>query len=73
MTITSYVGVPEPCVNVETPEELYEALDLLHTQVMDNLNEDDALLRILSEAMDKVQDVIDSRAIDTETERGIGP
>lgn len=61
MPIESYVGVPFPCINVETVEELYEALDLLHTQVMDNLGEDMALLTILSDAMDRVQAVTEGR------------
>jgi hypothetical protein len=61
MSIEGYVGIDAPCINVETVEELYEAVDLLHTQVMDNLDEDKALLKILSETMDRIQDEIDKR------------
>ena len=60
MGITYYAGVPAPCINVKNAEDLYQALDLLHTQVMDNLDEDTALLQILSDAMDRVQAVIDA-------------
>lgn len=61
MSIESYVGVEAPCINVESASELYEALDLLHTQVMDNLNEDMELLAILEQAMERVQAIIDAR------------
>lgn len=62
MSINYYVGISAPCIEVESAQELYDALDLLHTQVMDNLNEHPALLKILSEAMDKAQDIIDQEA-----------
>lgn len=58
MAIETYVGIDAPCISVENAEELYEALDLLHTQIMDTCC-DDALLRILSDAMDRVQVVVD--------------
>lgn len=51
MPIIYYSGVPEPAVNVKTPEELLEAVDLLHTQVMDNIGEDSPLLAILEKCM----------------------
>lgn len=51
----------EPSINIESADELYEALDLLHTQVMDNLREEKTLLNILSEAMDRVQAFIDAQ------------
>ena len=59
MSIESYVGIDQPVINVESVQDLWDALDVLHTQVMDNLQEDAALLRILSDAMDRVQAVID--------------
>ena len=64
MSINSYVGIDEPCVNVETASELWEAVDLLHTQVMDNLSSSpmyDVLLIILSDAMDRIQAEIDEQ------------
>ena len=62
MSIDSYVGIDAPCINVENAGELYDAIDLLHTQVMDNLSNNpmyDALLKILSDAMDRIQAEID--------------
>lgn len=52
MPITYYYE--GPTVTVENAEELYEALDLLHTQIMDTSGNDE-LLRILSDAMDRVE------------------
>lgn len=42
---------------VETVEELYAALDILHTQVMDNIGEDSKALMILSDAMQALSDL----------------
>jgi len=55
MPITYYLGVPEPTVNVETIEELLEAVDLLHTQVMDNIGEKSPLLEILEKCMREIE------------------
>ena len=43
-----------PCFNIESQSELVEALDILHTQVMDNCDEEPEMLAVLSEAMDKL-------------------
>jgi hypothetical protein len=61
MSIDYYVGSDGPTINVVSAEELYEALDLLHTQVIDNLPDtaQAALLRILEDAMGRVQASID--------------
>lgn len=56
MGIHYYVGTDGVTINVEHPRDLYEALDILHTQVIDNTpksNQED-LLPILEEAMEKV-------------------
>lgn len=55
MSITHYSGTEGPAIDIESVEELHEALDILHTQVMDNLKEDPRLRRILEEAMEKVE------------------
>lgn len=56
MPINYFVGIEDgaPTITVENAEELYEALDLLHTQIMDTCG-NDTLLRILSDAMDQVE------------------
>jgi len=57
MAISYYQGIDgAPTITVENAEELYEALDLLHTQIMDTCGDDD-LLRILIDAMDAVDKV----------------
>jgi hypothetical protein len=50
-----YYG-PQPTINVENVDELWEALDLLHTQVMDNISDTSPLLEILEAAMDRVDE-----------------
>ena len=55
MAITYYVGIDAPAIEIHNLKELYEALDVLHTQVMDNVDEDSPALRILSDAMDAVR------------------
>lgn len=57
MALEYYVGTEGVTVNVETPQDLYDALNTIHTQVMDNLDENDPLLRILETAMEQVMDL----------------
>ena len=61
MSIEYYLGMEGPTIVLESPEELYEAIDILHTQVMDNLDENQKLMRILEEAMDKIDQVLEER------------
>lgn len=44
-----------PSIKIESVADLLEALDILHTQVMDNLQENPSLLRILEAAMEQVE------------------
>ncbi len=53
MGIEYYVGTGGPTITVENADDLYEAVDLLHTQIMDTCC-DDELMRILSETMDRI-------------------
>jgi hypothetical protein len=55
--INYYVGTDGPTIKVETIGELFEAIDLLHTQVMDAEISEDAL-RILEEAMEKLDELL---------------
>ncbi len=46
--------------NVETPEELYQALDILHTQTIDMKNIDEVhaeTIEVLEKAMDALMEV----------------
>lgn len=54
MSIGSYIGVPGISIDVESIEEVYEAIDSIHTQVMDNLGENDPMLEILENCMDEM-------------------
>lgn len=60
MAIDTYVGVPGVAINVESIEELYDALDILHTQIMDNLKSDLRLIKILDQAMNQVEALFDA-------------
>lgn len=55
--IANYVGTVGTTFDVESPNELYEALDIVHTQVMDNLGEDSPYLGILETAIEKVDEL----------------
>ena len=61
MPIEYYVGIDAPAIEVDNLAELYEAIDILHTQVLDRIGENSPALAILSAAMDAVQALIDDR------------
>lgn len=54
MSIENFIGVPGTAIDIESIGELYEALDILHTQVMDIYPEDTTALDILEEARTKL-------------------
>lgn len=55
MAIEHYVGTSGPTIEgIATEQELYEAVDVLHTLVMDGLGEDHPALRLLSDLMDEI-------------------
>jgi hypothetical protein len=45
-----------PTINVENKDELFEAIDILHTQVMDNIGEESPLLRVLEKCMHEISE-----------------
>ena len=57
MTIDAYYGMEGYMINVDDVQELYDALDIIHTQIMDNMPGENSLklTKIISEAMDKLQ------------------
>ena len=55
--IEYYSGIDGPTIVVESEDELLEAIDLIHTQVMDNIGEDSPLLRVLEKCMDEIRSV----------------
>lgn len=56
---TGIVGVDGFAVEVETAEDLYNALDGMHTQSMENLGEDHEVTNFLIDMMDKMHEDFD--------------
>jgi len=54
MGIEYYFGTEGPTILVESGKDLWEVLDTLQTQVMDNIKEDDPMVFILGDAMDRL-------------------
>ncbi len=54
MPITDYIGTEGFCVKAESAQDVYDAIDLIHTQILDEFGEDSPILRILEEAMNKL-------------------
>jgi hypothetical protein len=59
MAVEHYVGTEGVTVNVESADDVYEALDEMHTQVMENLGEDHPLTKTLADFMDTIADEYD--------------
>lgn len=59
MGIIYYFGADGPTINVESRKDVYEALDAMHTQVMDNLPDDLQLLNWLEATMHNLIDDLD--------------
>lgn len=54
MSIEWFAGVEGPTIVVQDANELYRALDILHTQVIDNLGGDSPYLPVLENTMEEV-------------------
>ncbi|PKL40802.1 MAG: hypothetical protein CVV44_04120 [Spirochaetae bacterium HGW-Spirochaetae-1] len=52
MSIEYYHGTEGPTINIESHQDLINALDILHTQCMDNLPEDSIATTVLVNAME---------------------
>lgn len=44
-------------IGVRRPKDVYEAIDLLHTRVVDNIGEDSPILAVLEKTMEKLEGV----------------
>ena len=58
MSIETYKDSEGPEINIENVQEVYEALDILHSQVLDNIKNHDEksqLTEIISGAMEKIE------------------
>lgn len=61
MPVEAYIGVPGIAINVESIEEIIEAIDAIHTQVIDNLGETpetEPVFRILEHAMHELYNIL---------------
>jgi len=54
-----YVGVPGFSVEVESQEDVYNCLDGMHTQAMDNLGENHKMTMWLADKMDELHQKFD--------------
>ena len=54
MSINYYVGVEGVSIDIESAKEIWEALDILQTQVMDRFGDESPGVMILGRAMDEV-------------------
>lgn len=52
-----YYGTEGPTIVIKSKDELYEALDLLHTQVIDNLGDESPCLEVLEAAMENLENL----------------
>jgi len=59
ISVEHYVGTEGVTVNVESADDVYETLDEMHTQVMDNLGENHPLTNTLDDFMDTIADEYD--------------
>jgi hypothetical protein len=51
VAVQYYAGVDRPCIEVWSIDDLIEALDVLHTQVIDNIGDESPAIGILERAM----------------------
>lgn len=54
MSIEYYVDTDAPIINVMSLRELIKALDILRSQVIDNINKDSKVLRVLEYAIEQI-------------------
>lgn len=54
MSINSYIGIEGISINLETREDLVEAIDILHTQTIDAFGEESIECSLMTEFYEKV-------------------
>jgi len=59
MSVDTYVGIEGFSVNVENAEDVYNTLDGMHSQSMENVGENDELTMFLADIMLIMRDKID--------------
>ena len=53
--IEYYAGTDGPTIVIENGDELITAIDILHTQTMDNVKDNDKPLKVLETAMRQLE------------------
>ena len=63
--VTHYVGAPGVTVNIEHPMDVLDALDAIHTQVLDNLSEAEMVpyVEVLERAIERLRAIEETRCI----------
>lgn len=59
MPVEDYLGIEGFCVNIRCHQDIYEAIDRMHTQIIDNIGERDSSIPILEDIMMKLLDLPD--------------
>lgn len=54
MSIEYWLGHKGPTIMIESNEDMNEALNILHTQVIDNIGKDSQMIPVLEKAMEEV-------------------
>lgn len=54
MPVNDYNGIDGFAVDAKTAQDVYEAIDRMHTQILDELGLNSYILRILERAMDEL-------------------
>ena len=54
MSVSDYCGIEGFAVDAKNAQDVYEAIDRMHTQILDELGENSYVLKILSTAMESL-------------------
>lgn len=57
MPVTDYMGIDGFAVDAKSAQDVYDAIDRMHTQILDELGENAYVLRILEKAMEELLDL----------------
>ena len=57
MSVSDYLGIEGFAVDAKSAQDCYEALDRIHTQILDELGENSFILSILEDAMHELAEL----------------
>jgi hypothetical protein len=58
MAIEQYYGTDGYTITISNGDDLLEVVDIIHTLTMDNIGEDSPFLKILEDAMEKIESIL---------------